>query len=326
MATDETTETQAEVTPLNILITDGTSGVGLSLIRQLVTAGHKVTALATTKNGANQVREAGGLPAFAQTNRAGEIRSAIKMAKTDVLINNVPQTLLETPFEAQYTTNLLTLAEAITEGMKGTDAKFLVHTSFAFLYGDTHGETVNESASPEAFGGDLVTHAKRAETAVSLSGIPACILRIGYAYGPYSTSMTKIVNKLRGGRALLTGSGKNFANWVYEDDLAQAYALAAQKQPANQTFNIVDDTPATPADFLKEVASAIGISDSGGMMDLLTRALVNNKTATELLKFSVKASNDKAKTELGWSPKYASRMEGIEQTLRTWRADMQVSS
>jgi nucleoside-diphosphate-sugar epimerase len=39
-----------------------------------------------------------------------------------------------------------------------------------------------------------------------------------------------------------------------------------------------------------------------------------------LLNGSAKAKTDKAKSQLGWKPKFPNQKQGIEQALLTWRA------
>jgi nucleoside-diphosphate-sugar epimerase len=146
-----------------------------------------------------------------------------------------------------------------------------VYPSFAFLYGDTGGEWVDESAPRRApDDSPAFAAAMKAEDLILGSGI-GCVLRCGYAYGPQSDAIAALVDYLRAGRPVLTGSATAFSNWVHVDDLAQALLLAAGKPMAGEIFNVVDDAPATPADFVRQLAANTGLAASSGLRSLLMR-------------------------------------------------------
>ena len=130
---------------------------------------------------------------------------------------------------------------------------------------------------------------------------------------------------LKAGRpSIPVGKGENFANWIHVEDLASALVLAAEQHPVGEAFNITDDAPVTPGEFLSKFATSLGLGAPGkpGIMF----HLFPDKVATLLLGFSVKADNGKAKEQLGWTLKYPTFGSGIEQVLLVWRASMAVSS
>lgn len=313
------TETTAN-TALSFFITGATGCVGRATTAYLVAQGHRVTGMAWGTAEGEIVRANGGLPFYADPYRAGEIRSGLAMAEADVLLHLAPQIPNHVPHQkADWDARTLTEGTAATlQAAQAAGVNYVVHTSYAFLYGDTGGEWVDEDAPGHAPGNSPVFRAAlEAEQMVWDSGLPACILRAGYVYGPQCAALVDLRDAL--GRSVNTGKADAWSNWIYVDDLAKALLQAAIQQEAGVLFNIVDDTPATPAEFANYFAESRGLPQpSAGLASLLSRP---NKEQAALLKNAVKVKNDRAKTRLNWQPKYPSYREGLDQTLLSWRAE-----
>ncbi len=313
------TETTAN-TALSFFITGATGCVGRAITPYLVAQGHRVTGMAWGTAEGDAVRAVGGLPFYADPYRAGEIRSGLAMAEADVLLHLAPQIPNHVPHQkADWNVHALTEGTAAAlQAAQAADVKFFVHTSYAFLYGDTGGEWVDEDAPSHAPGDNLVFQAAlEAEQMVLNSGLPACVLRVGYVYGPQCAALADLRNALR--RSVNVGEATAWSNWIYIDDLAHALLQAAVQKEAGVIFNIVDDTPTTPGEFANYFAQSRGLPQpDAGLMGFLNRP---GKEQAALLKNAVKVKNDRAKTRLDWQPKYPSYREGLDQTLLAWRAE-----
>jgi nucleoside-diphosphate-sugar epimerase len=317
---DESTETK---TGLSLYLTGATTYLGRAVTRQCVASGHTVTGQTVGAGGAILAREDGGLPVYDNPYRAGEIVSSLRMAQADVLLNLVPQVFNQVPQrKIDWDVRLLTEGTATAlDAAEQAGVKFFIHVSYAFLYGDTGGEWVNETAASHA-PGDLEAFdaALEAEKLVLNSNVPSCVLRAGYVYGPQSEAFAALHKSL--GRPVVTGSDEAYSNWITVDDLVQALILAAEQQKAGEVFNIVDDTPATPQAFVNGFAESLGLAHPRVALPFLARP---SKEQVALLDNSVRVKNDKAKTQLGWSPKYPDFRQGIEQALLYWRAAQPVT-
>jgi nucleoside-diphosphate-sugar epimerase len=256
--------------------------------------------------------------------RASEIASILKMVNADVIVNLAPQGANVLPVQVldwDYYTRLLTEGTtALVMAAKSAGAKFLIHTSYAFLYGDTHGEWVDEHAATAA-DNPLFAAAVRAEQAVLHAEVPGCVLRVGYVYGPDNEDLLAFRDNLADGASVMVGEESHYANWIHAADLAVAAVLAAEKQTAGEIFNITDDHPISPAGFADEFAAVLGVGRvARRRLPPFTGNLLANKMQTALLNTSARAKNEKAKSQLGWVPKYPQQQPGIEQTLLAWRA------
>lgn len=310
-----------EPTPiLSVFVTGASNFVGRAVTRYLVASGHRVTGMTTGADGANAVRADGGLPVYPDRYRASEIRSNLQMAQADVVLHLASQADNHIPHVgARWDERLLAEgAAALVEAVKGSGVRFIVYSSFAFLYGNTGGEWVDETAARQSSGDSPVFEAAmRAEDLVLDSGM-GCVLRCGYAYGPDSDVVRTIADRMRNGYGVITGSTSQYSNWIHADDLARAALLAAQKQAAGEVFNVTDGAPTSPVEFLHHLAESLGIaSPRAGLLSFLMRP---GRVQAALLDNSVRVKNEKAQQTLSWSPRYPTQQQGLEQIMLTWRA------
>ncbi|MBZ0303885.1 MAG: NAD-dependent epimerase/dehydratase family protein, partial [Anaerolineae bacterium] len=213
------------------------------------------------------------------------------------------------------------LAEAVPALVNGAalaEVKFVVHTSFASLYGDTHGEWADEQAEIVT-DSPLFAAAVQAEEAVLHGGAPGCVLRAGFNYGPDSQSTIALRHALISRGTVNVGQGA--ASWIHSSDLVQAILQAVVQQPAGEIFNIADDQPTSAAEFVDAFADRLGVRHPSktNLPDSLRQVLVPADERA-LLDASVKVSTAKAKAQLGLSLQYATIQAGIDQTLLAWRA------
>jgi nucleoside-diphosphate-sugar epimerase len=317
--------TQTDTAPedsgrLNILITGATSKLGRDVMHQLAGAGHRVAGIAAGAEDAVTVREAGGLPVYIDPYRPQEIASTLRMIDADVALNLAPQVPNGVPYNARDW-DLKLLGEgtqALLEGAKIAGVDFLVHISYAFLYAPSE-EPVDESGKLLKPGDDpLLNAAIKAERAVLKSGVPGCVLRAGYGYGPHSPHTIALAGTLRVGRPV--PSSDNVANWIHTDDLVAAVQGAMTARPSGEVINIVDDRPSTSHEFLLNFAELLGLDAPGRSPGFLTRAIAG-RIPSQLLGLSSQASNQKAHDLLDWEPRFSTHKEGIAHTLMIWRAE-----
>lgn len=310
------------ISPLNIFITGGASGVAREAARQAVARGHKVTVLTEGLDGATKARQDGALPAYSDPTRAGELISLFKMSKIDVVIHLLPQAGNSFPVKEGYEAHerqMVQSAVALADAAKEAGVKFVVYTSFAWLFGDSHGEWLTEAGG--GHGDRAFRPALAAEHQIVTTGVNSCILRAGFVYGGETEAVQQIAEGLRRGRSPYLVDSHNIHNWVYEADLARAAVLAAEQQPSGEIIAIVDDEPVSANTFAGYLATAQGMAaPSSSTAAAFTLQRITSPMQRLLLGMSSRLKNDKAKQVLGWSPRYANYKAGLEQTLLQWRA------
>lgn len=117
-----------------------------------------------------------------------------------------------------------------------------------------------------------------------------CILRGGIFVGA-GTFQDDDIQRLRSGQKTIAGDGMNFLPLVHVDDVASAFALAAENAPAGSIFNIADN-PLREGEYYDRLAEAIGAPTPPRDPNLPRPA-------------SHRASSQAIHNALGWSPAHS---------------------
>ncbi len=313
-----------ETPALSVYLTGATTDLGRAVLRELVAQGHKVAGNASTLDEANEIRALGGLPVYSDLFRASEIASTLRLLEADVIVNTAPQYInalpLHNPDWELYTRIAHETADACAEAAVQADIQYVVHTSYTFLYGDTHGEAATEDHRL-ASSDPLFAAAIAGEEAVLDGEVTACVLRAGFNYGPDNASIHALNRALISQGSVNTGDSPH-ASWIHTVDLANAIVLAVTQQPENAVFNIIDDDAIAPTAFVGNFADQLGVARPGKRrIPAQLAQFMTQPGERALLATSVKANNTSAKAQLGWELQYPTSEAGIEQTLLAWRAE-----
>ena len=163
--------------------------------------------------------------------------------------------------------------------------------------------------------------------------LPATIIRAGTLIGPGDhLNFGRMVDRIRAGKGIIIGSGKNIVPLVYITDLVQGLLLALDSQQAEgKIYNISNDQAITQKVFFSAIAQEIGVPAPRIHVPYLplyvaahlaerVAVLSNNRILPFLTRHGVKLygadnrlSIDKARRELGYAPK-VSLMQAIRIT------------
>lgn len=143
------------------------------------------------------------------------------------------------------------------------------------------------------------------------------MLRYGGFYGP-GTSLGPgpegtMVDAIRERKMPLVGDGGGVWSFIHIEDAADATVRAIEGE-GRGIYNIVDDEPATVAQWLPAAAAAVGAPAPRRVPRWLAR-LVAGEAATVMMTDAVGASNAKAKRELGWRPAHPTWRDGFATAL-----------
>lgn len=301
---------------MRVLLAGASGTLGGPLVRRLVEAGHDVTGLARQQAGAAAIRQRGATPVLADVlDRTGLLR-AVDGREFDAVLHELtalkkaplrhadmrPTDLLRT----QGTAHLLAAAEA-------TGARRFLTQSIVFGYGYyDHGTEPLTEDSPfgeqrgDASDEHVAAMASTERQTMTASGIEGIALRYGLFYGADIESMVTMLRK----RMLPVVRGGGEIPFVHHEDAASATVAALERGVGGRAYNIVDDTPGTFSDLVREVASVTSATKPLTVPDaLLAVAAPYGKVLFGPT--SMRVSNALAKAELGWTPQYASFKAGV---------------
>jgi nucleoside-diphosphate-sugar epimerase len=142
------------------------------------------------------------------------------------------------------------------------------------------------------------------------------VLRYGMFYGPgASGSMLDIVAKRK---MPVIGAGTGVWSFTEVSDAAAATA-AAITRGAPGVCNIVDDDPAAVREWLPYLSECLGVKPPMHAPVWLGKLLAG-EVVVSLMTEARGASNEKAKRELGWAPRYPSWRDGFPVWVKTAQA------
>ena len=141
------------------------------------------------------------------------------------------------------------------------------------------------------------------------------MLRYGFFYGPDSAYASDgyLAREVRRRRFPIVGRGTGVFSYIHVDDAAAATVAAiARGRPG--IYNVVDDEPAPLREWLPVYAEALGAKRPWRVPKFIAR-LVAGYYATYLATELRGASNERAKSELGWQPRHKSWRQGFREAL-----------
>jgi nucleoside-diphosphate-sugar epimerase len=169
-------------------------------------------------------------------------------------------------------------------------------TSSTSVYAQTHGEVVTEEseAMPDREIGRTLREAE--EFVLAHGGIVA---RLAGIYGP---GRSVLLRKFFSGEAVIEGDGGRFVNQVHRDDIASALGVLLEAG-ARGIFNVCDDEPMTQRAVFEWLAQRFdkALPPSGPIDPNRKRGWSNKRVSNTRLR------------ALGWTPRYPSFREAVEQ-------------
>ncbi|SFP74817.1 Nucleoside-diphosphate-sugar epimerase [Actinomadura madurae] len=284
---------------MKILLAGATGVVGRRLIPLLVQAGHEVAGTTRRSERAGMLRELGASPVVLDVLNTGDVRAAVAAIDPDAVIHQLTD-LADEDFEANSHLRIAGTRNLV-DAAKAAGVETMVAQSIAWLYvpGDA------PAVETDPLDANLPPYEGIAALESAVSKMPrGVVLRYGALYGPgtWYAPDGAIAERVRAGSLRLAPSWTSF---VHADDAASA-ALAALDWPAG-AVNIVDDEPATTADWLPVYSAALGAPTPGNAG---RHAAATGRAA----------SNAKA-LSLGWKPQVASWRTGFAQMDSAVRAD-----
>jgi nucleoside-diphosphate-sugar epimerase len=268
-----------------------------------------------TESKRDLVRSLGARPAVADALDPDAVAQAVAEAEPDVIVHEL--TGLSGSFDMRHIDRTFELTNRLrTEGTdhllaagRAVGARKFVAQSFA-------GYTI-ENDPPEQLRAllDAIRYLEDAVTGIDWG--EGIVLRYGGFYGP-GTSLSAdpqadFTAPIRKRRFPIVGNGNGIWSFVHIEDAATA-TVAAVEHGKPGIYQVTDDEPAPVREWLPELARDLGAKPPRHVPRWLGRLLAGEAAAVMMTEVRG-ASNEKAKRELGWRPRYASWRQGFAEGL-----------
>ena len=295
---------------MKVFLAGGSGAIGVPLIRELIAAGHEVTALTRSDANAPTLRALGAAPAIADALDAAALRRVVAAAQPTHVIHQLTALPKGGPRSARdiEPTNRLRIdgTRNLIDAAIAARATRIVVGSFAmFRGGDLQQVPAVMRAAADAVR-SMETQTLEASRRGAIEGV---VLRYGLFYGP-ETGSTQQMTAMAKRRLLPAIRGDNsLLPCIHVDDAARATVPALDRAPAGSVYDIVDDRAVSFSEINAALAAAAGAPRPFALPSWLPR-LVAPYLAT-VIAMRVPLSNNKARAELGWRPAFPTIAEGL---------------
>ena len=307
---------------MRVFVTGATGALGRYLVPGLVAAGHEVTATTRTPGKVARLREAGAEPVIVDGLDREAVIAAVRAAAPEVIVHQMTALAglrsLRNPDQVFAATNELRTrgTDNLLAAAKRAGTRRVIAQGYA------------GAAPDKAFDGALKTEEdpldwrpirsavqmpaaiRHVDKTVPLEAAEGIVLRYGTFYGPGASDV--LLEMLRKRQVPVVGGGAGVWSFVEITDAAAA-TIAAVGQGAPGLYNVVDDDPAPVAQWLPYLAQVAGAKPPLRVPAWLGRLLAGEFVVAQMTT-SRGSSNEKARKELGWEPRYPSWREGF----RAW--------
>jgi nucleoside-diphosphate-sugar epimerase len=293
----------------------------MQLVPRLVAAGHEVHGMTRTASKQAMLSELGAVPVVADALDPDQVADAVGTARPDVIVHqltaigDVDTRHMERSFaptnrlRTEGTDHLLSAGQAV--GVR----RFVAQSNVA-AYARTGAAVKREEdpldPSPARQMRANLEAMRHLETAVlGADWTEGIVLRYGWFYGP-GTSLSpgsEQLEMVRKRKFPVVGDGGAVWSFIHIADAAEA-TLAAVEHGSRGVYNVVDDEPATVAEWLPALAQTLGAKKPMRVPRFVGRLFAGEAGVVMMTELRG-ASNAKAKRELAWRPAYPSWRQGF---------------
>jgi nucleoside-diphosphate-sugar epimerase len=312
---------------VKIFVAGASGALGRPLVALLVECGFDVVAMTRSPGNERSLREHGAEPVIADGLDRGAVMAAVMRSEPEVVIHEMTGLTGAGSFrnfdkEFALTNRLRTEGtDHLLDAARAAGARRFIAQSYGNWNYERAGGALKTEDDP--FDPDPPANQRRSLEAIArleqavrnapeLEGIA---LRYANLYGP-GTGFAEdgdIAALVRRRRLPIVGDGAGIWSFVHVHDAATA-TIAAIDRGAPGAYNVADDEPATVADWLPELARALGAKPPRRVPAWVGR-LASGEVGLSMMTRIRGASNAKAKHELGWRPRYPNHRVGFRDGL-----------
>jgi nucleoside-diphosphate-sugar epimerase len=302
---------------MRVLVAGATGAVGRQLVPLLAGAGHEVVGTSRNERRFAELTALGAKPLALDVLDRDAVRRAVAQVQPDAIVHQATA-LSELGnnfrnFDRLFAgTNLLRTegTENLLAAGRESGVSRFVAQSYRWVFVDAHGAIRPDP--PAAFRESAAALRRLEELVTATPGGVA--LRYGGFYGPH-TSLADggpQITAIRKRKLPIVGDGGGYWTFLHVHDAATATIAALTKGAG--VYVVIDDEPARTRDWLPYLADLLGAKPPRHVPAWVGR-LAAGEGATFMMTSAPSASNERAKRELGWAPRYATWRDGFRAEL-----------
>ncbi|HEY8558859.1 MAG TPA: NAD-dependent epimerase/dehydratase family protein [Pyrinomonadaceae bacterium] len=309
---------------MRVFIAGATGVLGRHMIRQFTAQNHTVLGLARSEQSAQLIGKLGGEAVVASIFDADRMAAAVRAA--DVVVHAATAIPTKVPGKPEdWAMNDRLRREgtrALTQAAAKIGARVYLQQSVVWVARPADDSFFDETTAGEN-SDELYRSARDGERiafeAGAKYGFDVAVLRGGGFYAPDAAHTRLFAEGLLKRRLPLVGRGDAVSANIHVADAAAAFVAAAH---AGKTglWHVTDDAPVTIREMLEEFARRLDAPAPRRIPLWLAKLFVRNG-ALQFFTRSTRTSNRLFKEQTGWSPRFASFADGLNDVLRAWRAE-----
>ena len=308
---------------MRVFVAGATGAIGKQLVPRLVAAGHEVTGMTRSESKRAMLSQLGAEPVIADALDPDQVADAVAGARPEVIVHQLTSIgpldtrhfdrdfALTNRLRTEGTDYLLSAGHAV--GVR----RFVAQSVGAYgMYARRGGPVKTEEdpleATPVRDMRETRAAIRHLEDAVlGAEWTEGIVLRYGAFYGP-GTSLApgeEQFELVRKRKYPLVGDGGGIWSFIHVTDAGDA-TVAAIEHGNRGVYNVVDDDPATVAEWLPALAKTLGAKQPMRVPRFIGR-LFAGEAGVMMMTEIRGASNAKAKRELAWRPAHRSWRDGF---------------
>jgi nucleoside-diphosphate-sugar epimerase len=246
---------------MDVLVTGGNGFVGRHLVRALQERGDSVRVLALPSENTVTLEQR-GISVYRGDVRDGETLAA-PMRGVEAVFHLAAMMDVWRPIDEYRAVNVTGTLNVCNSALSA-NVRRLIHMSSSSVYGMSLGRSADEEFPLRPFRDSYpVTKAEGDQVVQEMirqHHLPAVIIRPDQIFGPGDhLHFGHMADRLRAGRFVIVGSGRNAMPFVYVTDVVDGLLLALDHPRAvGRVYNITNDRPMTQAGFLTAIALDVG--------------------------------------------------------------------
>ena len=301
---------------MRIFVAGATGVLGTRVVPLLVSAGHDVTAVGRTPDKRARLERLGARGVDVDLFDPGAVHRAVP--GHDAIVNlatAVPSPvwrgLLPGAWHEMDRVRRHVSANLVEAAIASGTARRIVQESFAPIYPDSGDRWIDESSPvrPGTYNRSVLDAESNAERFARTGG-SAVVLRFGGLYGPNDAATAQIIDTVRRGWFPLFGRPESWFSFVAFEDAAAA-VVAALGVPGG-IYNVVEREPLRRRELAEGLARLLGVKPPR-FLPSWTARLVGS--LGETLSRSLRISSRKLERASGWSPTFATTLDGLAAVL-----------